>query len=83
MLASQLSYVFITELLYGRALATNFDMMTSTRWLTTPPYTGITAIAYQGCRACAVMRPGEARRTAAQRAARPLPFKPYRCAVPP
>jgi len=55
----QLSYVFITELLYGRALATNFDMMTSTRWLTTPPYTGITAIAYQGCRACAVMRPGE------------------------
>ena len=55
----QLSYVVITELLFARRLAENYDMMTSTRWLTTPPYSGITAIAYSGCKACGVMKSAE------------------------
>lgn len=55
----QLTYIFITEVLCARQLATNFDMMTSTRWLTTAPYSGITAIAYKACKFCAIMQSGE------------------------
>ncbi|KAL1525889.1 hypothetical protein AB1Y20_020717 [Prymnesium parvum] len=55
----QLLYVFVTEVVYAASLRANDDMMTSTRWLTTPPYSGITAFAYMGCKKVGIMRAGE------------------------
>jgi len=54
----QLFYVFITEIVLWRRLK-DPGLMTSIRWLTTPPYTGLTRSVHRLLNIIGVMKPGE------------------------
>lgn len=54
----QVCYVLLTEVVFRRRLS-DPGLMTSIRWLTTPPYTGITRSVHTMLNSVGVMKPGE------------------------
>uniref|UniRef100_A0A7S0LBS8 Glycerophosphocholine acyltransferase 1 n=1 Tax=Coccolithus braarudii TaxID=221442 RepID=A0A7S0LBS8_9EUKA len=55
----QCVYLLQTELMFGGRLRQQQDLMTSIRWLTTPPYSGITLVVHKVLGKCGVLKPGE------------------------
>ena len=55
----QAFYLLHTEVFFRKQLNKQQELMTSIRWLTTPPYSGITLWVHRVVRACGILKPGE------------------------
>jgi len=55
----QALYLLHTEVVFRHRLSSHRDLMTSIRWLTTTPYSGITLVVHRLLRGCGVLAPDE------------------------